>query len=183
VFSSSDLAVFQQYMSLDSITTLLSILQTAPPDAYMDTKCMLLHDARRAVVFATDRIYQSLLYAISLNYEKPTVVCIDPTLMPSAASLGGCPEGWPADAPVRMETIYDTDYAFPDALENVKSNTKMLLVALHFAMALLPTEMADLLSFVVISDIDATSRDDVTSVLASFKRALESSGFKSVPIA
>jgi hypothetical protein len=182
VFSVSDPAVFQQYMSLDSITTLLSTLQTVTPDAGMDARCMLLNDARRAVVFAIDRIYQSLLYASSLNYDNPHVVCIDPTRMPTNTDLGGCPPGWPAKAPGRVETVYDTQYPFPDPQTNSESNIRMVLIALHFALALLPTELADRMNFVLISDSDSVVHGGVTDVIASFKRGLISSGFKSVPL-
>ena len=164
------------YMKMSSIDALLSALASANQVTKVDTTPMLLHDARRTVVFAIDRIYQSLLYAISLYYNADQII-VGISLNENPPT---CP-GWPLQAPKRVESIYNTNYAFPDAKNVVDSDRKMLLVAIHFALALLPIDMAEKLSFKLIG----FNSNDVTGVveaLNSFKEGLKSSNFSSVPI-
>ena len=137
-----------RYKDDDTITKLIDTLRNSTPLTTYDEECNYLHDARRCLLFAIDRVYQSLLYARSVYYSGAVVVGIDLTKMPLPASEPVCP-GWPPGAPQPTTLVYSSTYPFADKSAARESHLRMLTLALLTATALLPRELSEDMSFTI----------------------------------
>jgi hypothetical protein len=149
VFSGPNLPDVDRYRDDDTIAKLIDKLRESTPDTTHDERCNYLHDARRCLLFAIDRVYQSLLYARSVYHNGAVVVGIDLTDMPLPDSEPACPSNWPRDAPRPTTFVYSSTYPFADPSAARESHLRMLTLSLFTATALLPSELSEGMSFTI----------------------------------
>ena len=164
---------------------LMKTLSETEPDRKSDADYAMLHDARRTLVFAIDRLYQSLLYARNVRYAGQLVVCIDATEMANAhATEFECSDGWPEDAPKHAVMTYsdDPNTKFADESTSRLSNLRMITLALHFALALLPPNISRGMEFLLVYDSTAPDVDAIQQLITALATGIEAKFFSAMPV-
>lgn len=178
VFEESKLSNLEDYKDTDAIVQVMDKIRTSTLNTKERDRYSYLNDARRSLLFAVDRLYQSLLYARNVKYDGRLVVVIDLEEMPVMQSESACPSGWHANAPRPTTFVYSTAHPFIDQDHNRASNLKMMLIALNVAVALLPSSISNDMSFVFKSHSrdDSNLNESVVQTMESLHRAMLGAG-------
>jgi len=147
-----------------------------------DEKCRLVNDARRSLVFAIDRMYHALLFARSIKYDGSLQIVIDLRQMPVPGDTYDCSNDWPSGAPRLIQSAYYTPNPLSDPSKSKISNVKLVSLALNFALALLPAELASNMTFTIISDAIEGKEilNSTVKLLSEFNNGMRAAGSGSV---
>jgi hypothetical protein len=171
-----------QYLYARDIPSLLVAMSI---DNRPEASFAMLHNARRTVVFAIDRLYQALLYARLLKPAGTMKIAIDLKDMPLSVPMdSGCSDTslWPVNAPKHVDN-FNRDPVFAQMTQNEsqKSNRDMTSLALLLALSLLPKDLSDGLSFTVLSP-DTPANESAAQLLSTVVSATRTAGFVHVPL-
>ena len=172
--------VSAQYIYADDIVSGLRILKTYEQQDNETSYAVM--NARRTVVFATDRLYQALLYARKIPNNGDMNVDVDIRSMPtSLPGDEGCRDFLPDNSPVHLKSFNTDPKVDPmTSTTSMTSNRNMIRIALFLALSLLPETLSDGLSFTIVSDDDRSV--DVSDLFSKVSAAMEEVGTKSIPL-
>jgi len=174
-----------QYLYSRDIVGLMSAISTDTRSNRHSVSYATLHNARRTLVFATDRLYQALLYARLLKGTGPMQIAVDLADMPTSdQGILRCPDTslWPDSAPTHVDTFNrEPEFVQMTTKESQQSNRDMASFSLLLALSLLPEDLSDDLSFTILSS-SPDANASPARLLSTVASAMQSSGAESVPL-